>query len=63
MGQDPGRTECTTFEDYIISLFKARKTNSEEFKTMLGIYGRERLAEIWKKYKEAGEEEKKFILR
>lgn len=40
-----------TLEDYVISLFKARKTDSHEFKAILAVYGREKLAAIWEKYK------------
>lgn len=39
-----------TLEQYIISLFERGMTNSNEFKAMLYIYGREKLAAIWKKH-------------
>lgn len=39
-----------TFKEYIVSLFEKKMTDSPEFKTMLEIYGRERLESIWKEF-------------
>jgi len=38
-------------EDYIISLFEKKQTESVEFNAMLRIYGRDRLVKIWEEYK------------
>lgn len=54
------RPGCVTFEDYVVSLFKARKTDSNEFKTMLVIYGREKILRIWQKFKD--EKEKNILV-
>lgn len=40
-----------TFEDYIFSLFDRKLTQSDEFQTMLRIYGKEKMSKLWEKYK------------
>lgn len=40
-----------TLEDYVVALFEAKKTDSDEFKTLLRIYGRPRLVAIWNHYR------------
>ncbi len=45
-------TDSWTLNDYIVSLVKNRQTESAEFKTMLRIYGREKLEQIWKAHRE-----------
>lgn len=62
MENESDRPECTTFEQYVVSLFRARKTDSNEFKTMLNIYGREKILKIWEKFK-ADKEKNTLILR
>lgn len=48
------RPDCTTFEQYITYLFKHKKTDSKEFRVMLEIFGKEKLAKIWEKFNESG---------
>ena len=43
--------EAVSLEEYISDLFRQKKMNTEEFKTLLRIYGREKLEAIWKKMK------------
>lgn len=43
-----------TLDDYVISLFEKKRTDSVEFKLLLRIYGRERLAKIWEEFKSKG---------
>jgi hypothetical protein len=50
------RPDCTTFEQYILTLFKLKKTDSLEFKTMLEIFGKDKLIQIWKKFKKSGDQ-------
>lgn len=40
-----------TFEEYVIELFETKKTDTEEFKSLLRLRGRQRLEEIWKQYR------------
>lgn len=47
-------TGTWTLDDYIISLFKNKATESVEFKAMLRIYGRDRLVKVWEEYKATG---------
>lgn len=44
-------SKAWTLEDYALSLIQQNKTQSEEFKTLLRVYGRDKLREIWSKYK------------
>ena len=37
-----------SFEEYVISLFRARAFHTPEFQILLKIYGREKLEAIWK---------------
>jgi hypothetical protein len=41
-----------TLEDYVISIFEKKQTDSLEFKALLRVYGRERLEKIWREYKQ-----------
>lgn len=41
-----------TLEDYLFELFEMQKTETSEFKTLLGIYGREKMASYYKRYQE-----------
>lgn len=43
--------ESWTLEEYVISLFKQGLTSSKEFKTLLNLYGRDKLVGMWTKYK------------
>lgn len=43
--------EAWNLEDYVIDLFKKKLTDTEEFKTLIRIFGRDKLAKIWLKYK------------
>jgi hypothetical protein len=43
-------SEAWNLEDYVIDLFKKKMTESSEFKTLLKIYGRKKLEEIWNRY-------------
>lgn len=51
----PGRhrEKYATLEEYVISLFEARRTGSSEFKAMIDYYGREKMVSIWEKYQES----------
>lgn len=40
-----------TLDEYVFSLFDARKTDSSEFKAILNVYGREKMLKIWERYK------------
>jgi hypothetical protein len=40
-----------TLDEYVISLFEKKQTESLEFKLLMKIYGREKLVQIWEKYK------------
>lgn len=42
--------EWATLNDYVCSLFKEKKTDTPEFKALLRVYGREKLAKIWKDF-------------
>jgi hypothetical protein len=41
----------TTLEEYVISLFERKMTDSEEFKALINLYGRAKIVEIWNKFK------------
>lgn len=42
-------SECWTFEQYIMNLINTGQTRSNEFQTMVKIFGREKLIAIYKK--------------
>ena len=44
------RDERWTLEDYIMDLIDRKQTDTQEFKSMIHVYGREKLAEIYKKF-------------
>lgn len=41
-----------SLEDYLFELFEMKKTETSEFKTLLVIYGREKMAAYYRRYKE-----------
>lgn len=41
-----------SFEDYVIDLFERKQMQTDEFKTLIQIFGRERIKQIWEKYLE-----------
>jgi hypothetical protein len=43
--------EWWTLEEYITYLFASNKTNSPEFKRLMQVFGREKMAEIWEKFR------------
>lgn len=48
---DDSPKEYWTLEDYAISLFKANRTDSDEFRALLSLFGRPKLADMWERYK------------
>lgn len=38
-------------EDYVIDLFKRKATDTPEFKTLLKVFGRDKILKIWEKFK------------
>lgn len=48
----PERVGCVTFEDRIYKLIATNQTDSEEFKTWKVIFGRDKLAALYKKFKD-----------
>lgn len=48
-----GRRGCVTFEDRIYKLIATNQTDSEEFKTWKSIFGRDKLAGLYRKFKES----------
>lgn len=47
-----------TLEDYVISLFDSKQTESSEFKALLSVYGRERMTRIWEDFKSRAKQTK-----
>lgn len=43
--------EAVTLENRVIFLFKTNQTQSDEFNTYLRIFGRDKILQIWNKYK------------
>lgn len=43
--------EAWPFERYVVQLILDKKTDTAEFKLLVRIYGREKLVEIWEKYR------------
>lgn len=41
-----------TLKDYILSLYQQKKTDTEEFRSLMKIYGREKFELWWKEYQE-----------
>lgn len=52
MGKNEDWETAWSLEDYLFEIFEMNKFNSEEFKVLLRIYGREKIEVIWKKYRE-----------
>jgi hypothetical protein len=44
-------SDWTTLDDYLEKLFRTGKTKSDEFQTLLKIYGRERIETAWRRFK------------
>jgi hypothetical protein len=40
-----------TLENYVLSLFQKKQTQSPEFKILLKLFGREKLEKIWNKHR------------
>jgi hypothetical protein len=45
-------TDAWKLDDYVISLFERKETHTNEFQTLLKIFGRPKLEKIWKDYRE-----------
>jgi len=45
-----------TLEDYVVDLFQRGAFESEEFKRLMRLYGREKLEEIWRRYRKMSQE-------
>lgn len=46
----PTQSQYWSLKEYILSLYRQQKTESDEFKTMLRIYGREKFEKWWLEY-------------
>lgn len=42
--------EAVTFEEYVNQLFQDEKTDTEEFKVLVRVYGRSKLTKLWQKF-------------
>ncbi|OFZ54950.1 MAG: hypothetical protein A2428_02985 [Bdellovibrionales bacterium RIFOXYC1_FULL_54_43] len=53
----PTWAESITFDEWIVKMISEGKTSDESFEAALRVYGRDRIAEIWRKHQEktAGE--------
>jgi hypothetical protein len=49
--EDPWK-DSQTLEQYVFHLFETRQMDSVEFKAMLRVYGKEKIKDFWKKYKD-----------
>lgn len=50
-------TGAWTLRDFVIDLFKQNKIDSDEFRLLIRVYGRDKLITIWKDYKTQNKED------
>lgn len=44
-------SDAWTLENYILSLFQQKQTETQEFKILLKLFGREKLEKLWNKHR------------
>jgi hypothetical protein len=43
-------TEAVTLEEHVYQLFRDGKTDTDEFKTLVRFFGRQKMIEFWKQW-------------